>query len=1062
VLKLSLFIVAFSLFLVSGNAFLCGLFGCDNPTFLIVDTDLNISDLLDVNVNSLLDNQILVFNSTTLQWENQNQAGAAGTRTYTGIAPITVDNDNNLLGWNPNTGTDFNGTLDGFEGADLNLTVIDFCFGDANSIRTSANNCQDITSFGIGGVGGGDDTWAVINGAIPWVDANVSDGITLTNITQITNRAFTDLTGKNFSLLFLDDNSSFDARYLPHLLRTYTGISPITADNDNNLLGLNVTPTTDWNGLFDGNDSTFYIDWSNSVNRLFSLLSLDDNSSFDARYSQIDTNAETACSAGEVLFGDGTCGTTGGDDTFNVLSPVIPWADVNVSDGITLTNITQITSRAFENITDRNFSLLVLDDNSAFDARYLPHLLRSYTGISPITVDNDNNLLGLNVLPTSDWNGLFDGNSSDVYMRDANLVAKGILSVNPRYLSIDDGELNFDSNTQDLLHFFNGTFLETIDVDVNSNGTDVNLFMQKEGGGDLIIVFDSGDGFVFFDATPPATIELTAGSDTNPTLNYVFVPQSTNVLTVNTTGFPSNAEHAPIATVVVQSAASVVVDGAYKVHVWTDHSDDENTHQGHESHINSWIRKQPATWQSAVSQTLTITTNASQPDNVDFAVTSGTVLQLHDHAYPAFDTASDSNIFVVNDSGAAFTKVDDLNALLTDSTGASMSGRYFTLVVWGVVSEDSGDSKLMLNLPSGSYNKESDATDDVSGFDNFSIPSDFVGTGFLISKLVLRHQAASGGTWTSIQEGDLRGLFPSVAAAGGSGAAITEFPDNLFSLFNVTDSTKELRFDLSGISTGNERLWNVQDANGTVPLLEFFNTWDENQLFSNQSGICFDQSDCDVRIFSGGFNRLTLSAPARVEFLTGGESRLSVFATEVVFGSVTANTSWDVAFDTTTNSGMFSWEGSQDFFVFDDNTWINARLDVEDLNVNNTHLLANDINYSFADFNISVLANCVGDTNSVLNNLGDCIDITGFEPQNDTTKLNVPDYNVTTLSPGIFGGTDDYLFPDDLNVTRNVNVDQNIFMDENKFVNFLDDQNVVRACMGFDGNIFSITGSGGC
>lgn len=197
-LKPILFLLAFSLFLVSGNAFLCGLFDC-GPAFLVVDADLNVNDLGDVTAPSPLNNQILVFNSTTLQWENQNQAGGAGTRTYAGIDPITVDNDNNLLGWNPNTGTDFNGT-------------------------------------------------------------------------------------------------------------------------------------------FDGNNSTFYIDWTNSVNRLFSFLSLDDNSSFDDRYNltvdtndtgridfptianhpvDLDTNAETACSAGEVLFGDGSCGAAGSGTDIN-------------------------------------------------------------------------------------------------------------------------------------------------------------------------------------------------------------------------------------------------------------------------------------------------------------------------------------------------------------------------------------------------------------------------------------------------------------------------------------------------------------------------------------------------------------------------------------------------------------------------------------------------------------------------------------------------------------------------------------------------------------------------
>ena len=215
----------------------------------------------------------------------------AGARLYNGISPVSVSNDENAIALNILANSDWNGLLDGFEGLDLNFTVLDRCSGDANSVWTSANNCQDITSFDTGGVGGGDDTFNVLSSVIPWVDANVSDAITLTNITQITNRAFSALSDRNFSLLSLDDNSSFDARYLPHQLRTYIGISPITADSDSNQIGLNVLSTSDWNGTFDGNDSTFFIDWTNSVNRNFSLLSLDDNSSFDGRYNlTVDTN----------------------------------------------------------------------------------------------------------------------------------------------------------------------------------------------------------------------------------------------------------------------------------------------------------------------------------------------------------------------------------------------------------------------------------------------------------------------------------------------------------------------------------------------------------------------------------------------------------------------------------------------------------------------------------------------------------------------------------------------------------------------------------------------------
>jgi len=94
--------------------------------------------------------------------------------------------------------------------------------------------------------------------------------------------------------------------------RIYTGQSPISIDNDLNTVALNVLTTSDWNGLFDGQQGTYYLNWANDTNRLFSLLTLDDNGSFDGRYIKIsDTNnaarvAYTALggtSAGGILFG---------------------------------------------------------------------------------------------------------------------------------------------------------------------------------------------------------------------------------------------------------------------------------------------------------------------------------------------------------------------------------------------------------------------------------------------------------------------------------------------------------------------------------------------------------------------------------------------------------------------------------------------------------------------------------------------------------------------------------------------------------------------------------------
>jgi len=320
------------------------------------------------------------------------------------------------------------------------------------------------------------------------------------------------------------------------------------------------------------------------------------------------------------------------------------------------------------------------------------------------------------------------------------------------------------------MHGWNGSLLETAAVSAASDGATITFSVEKSGGGNLTAVFSDG----YYDwTTAPDTVSLTPGTDTVPVLNYVYFLQSNKTLTVSTVNWPAT-EHAPLATVLCQTAATFQTDGAYKFHAWTDHVV-KTSEQGHVGDLNFWIRQQPATWVSGVTQTYTITVNGGSADNVVLTTTAGVVLQLHDHTFPAF--AGTPDLYVVNDSVTAYTKVTDLNALLTDSTGASMSGKYFSLVIWGCVSEDTGDCKLFVNLPGGSYNTQNGVLDDVDAFSNYTIPSVFRGTGFLISEWKLRHQAASSGTWTSIDEINLLGLFPSLSA-GGSPGSITFTTDS--------------------------------------------------------------------------------------------------------------------------------------------------------------------------------------------------------------------------------------------------------------------------------------------
>jgi hypothetical protein len=207
------------------------------------------------------------------------------------------------------------------------------------------------------------------------------------------------------------------------------------------------------------------------------------------------------------------------------------------------------------------------------------------------------------------------------------------------------------------------------------------------------------------------------------------------------------------------------------------------------------IRSNRVIYKSGVDLTVSITTNVGTPDNVELDTTSGVIFQMHKQTIALKDMSTGDTALVVNDSTTPYTSVSDLNSLLTDSAGVSMSGKYFNLVLWMVANKPGEFSPYMINLPSGSYNTLSAAQADTDGYDNFSIPPAFTtdsSTGFLVARLTFQHSVASGGTWTHHDTIDLRGSTPSIAVGGGTGTVQVEFSDNAFRIFDDVDSTKEM------------------------------------------------------------------------------------------------------------------------------------------------------------------------------------------------------------------------------------------------------------------------------
>jgi len=207
--------------------------------------------------------------------------GTISGGVYTSGTPATleVNNDTNTIS------LDFDGNFN------LRTWNTDF---NANWINLY--NDQTLPAGGL--------TWTLLDSILPLADANVANDISLTNITQITNRAFSDISSKNFSLLTLDNNNSFDARY------------NLTSDSNNTARLLYsviadppfISSTTQWDSNFALNvwNTDFNANWLDLFTGQNNSL-LTNDSGYITSYS--DTNAGTACVAGQVLTGDNSCST---------------------------------------------------------------------------------------------------------------------------------------------------------------------------------------------------------------------------------------------------------------------------------------------------------------------------------------------------------------------------------------------------------------------------------------------------------------------------------------------------------------------------------------------------------------------------------------------------------------------------------------------------------------------------------------------------------------------------------------------------------------------------------
>lgn len=377
-----------------------------------------------------------------------------------------------------------------------------------------------------------------------------------------------------------------------------------------------------------------------------------------------------------------------------------------------------------------------------------------------------------------------------------------------------------------LQNAYNGVFRESFDFRITSAGGVITGKLRPTNGhDDMTMMFSSGFALLPTDVGE-AEIDLTAyagPADDTPATCYVYIPESTRVLTASNSDWPTTVEHIRVAQLFLQTPAGTAIEGgALRNQNWNDHIADTDTFQGHSSHIGQRMRAMIAEWDSGSEATMTI---SGSPDDVFVAVTSGKVYQMHQQTFPAQDMALGDTAHIVNDSITPYTPVVNLNdALDLDALGNSTQNKWFSIVVWGVANKTDEISHVMINLPLAGYTSEASAVSDADGNSVYNIPKAFKGVGFLIARFTIRR---STNTFTyNIDPGyqDLRGFFPNTTAgvSGGSAGittflALTDTPPSYAGdagkVAAVNGGESAIEFvDITKVGTINTGVWEATDV----------------------------------------------------------------------------------------------------------------------------------------------------------------------------------------------------------------------------------------------------------
>ena len=305
-----------------------------------------------------------------------------------------------------------------------------------------------------------------------------------------------------------------------------------------------------------------------------------------------------------------------------------------------------------------------------------------------------------------------------------------------------------------------------------------------------------------------ARVALTAGVDiNNPATNYIYVTDSGGVATLTaSTTLPTGA-FGWVGKIIVPDATTWASSKAYGFQRYTEAF--SNDSRGTQSHTREKLRALGAVYINGAIPTLSITTNAGSADNVHVENTAGEIYQLNRQVFPAFTTGP----YYYGNGQNIYESISDLNLALNTQDGTAIgSNDRYNLIIWGAVNINSGECKLFVNLPNTVYSTDSEAQSDHSNTADYSTPVDLHSVAFLIARVALRYSALASGTWTELGVYSLLGTPVGARSGGATSIASFEFNDGQFRVYDNGDATKQVAFEVSGITTATTRTITMPDS----------------------------------------------------------------------------------------------------------------------------------------------------------------------------------------------------------------------------------------------------------